>query len=636
MRKLNSSSTGYRISQILFSLSILLIGLTAVISLRSTLGRSNAADQGSTLTASYLEDPSGTLSLGEILSAESLTAPNSVATQWRSGSGFKPGSSRSVWWVQIKTEDILSIVKGAEQFYLSVVTPSVEQVRVYLPAFSNQSSYQMLESGWGVSKERHSDEGFSSPTFLLSREQVSGKYVYLRLSSPYTQNYTFRAYPLRDFSRIQKVQTTMISFFIGFIAAVAINNFVQYATQHASMYLSYVLYLFSMVIYQGSVLGFFRLYFGKFAEILVAGIAPLGMAMFVSALYFFRNALSTKKNFPLAHKLSNIVLIIFLVLLVAFLSGYRYEANLLIILFANLASLLILVITFFAIRRNIPQAKYLMLGWIITLLVSFVFNARTIGLLPNNELTSFIILLPAGFEAVILSLGVAEQMEQIRREKENALRLYRVAEEQVLTKESAFLQAQMKPHFFYNTLNVIEALCYMDGKRAGELIQDFSKFLRHTFDSNTLKHYISVQEELEFVRAYVKIEQARFPGKFDVVYDVTGAEELLIPPLLLQPLIENAIRHGIRELDRKGTVSLRGRVLEDTCEISVEDDGIGMTEKQIREALSGENGVRSSVGLSNIQKRLWMFYGTDLLIQSAPGKGTKVTVKLPVRGGDKP
>jgi len=221
----------------------------------------------------------------------------------------------------------------------------------------------------------------------------------------------------------------------------------------------------------------------------------------------------------------------------------------------------------------------------------------------------------------------------LKQDKENAMMLYKVAEETSLSNESAFLQAQIKPHFLYNALNVIAALCRIDAEKARLLILDLSSYLRHNFDFLNLMKYISFDEELDFIKTYVRIEQARFPDKLKVEYELDHTEDLQVPPLMLQPLVENAIRHGVRKNDEGGHIFLRVKNLESSYIIEVEDDGAGMTQEQIDRILTESASAGIGVGLANIRKRLQMIYGTSLLIESVVGKSTKISLVLPKRKG---
>ena len=222
--------------------------------------------------------------------------------------------------------------------------------------------------------------------------------------------------------------------------------------------------------------------------------------------------------------------------------------------------------------------------------------------------------------------------EQLREDKENVVLLYETAEKASLANERAFLQAQIKPHFLYNALNVIAVLCRMDPEQARELILDLSRYMHHSFDFKNIEKYIAIDEELEFIKSYVRIEQARFKDHLNVIYDIDEAEGLMLPPLLLQPLVENAIRHGIRKNKTGQSVILRIKKMTDHYYIEVEDDGIGMDTERIDLVRKGQ--CVGGVGLANIQKRLKMFYNTQLIIDSEPGKGTKIGLKLPIRMGE--
>lgn len=234
-----------------------------------------------------------------------------------------------------------------------------------------------------------------------------------------------------------------------------------------------------------------------------------------------------------------------------------------------------------------------------------------------------------GWMAQIYDITERKTMEdKLKKDRENAMMLYQNAEQSSISNELAYLKAQIKPHFLYNALNVIAVLCRMDPEKARELILDLSKYMRHSFDFKNLEKDITFHEEMEFIRAYVRIEQARFKDRLNMIYDIDDTEDLRLPPLLLQPLVENAILHGIRKKETGRTVVLRVKNLGKHYLIEIEDDGAGMAPEQL-EAI--QQGQGSGVGLTNTQKRLGMLYGTQLFIESRQGIGTKVTMTLPGR-----
>ncbi|CAK4822033.1 unnamed protein product [Aphanomyces euteiches] len=196
--------------------------------------------------------------------------------------------------------------------------------------------------------------------------------------------------------------------------------------------------------------------------------------------------------------------------------------------------------------------------------------------------------------------------------------------------EVAFLQSQIKPHFLYNVLNSIVASSYTDVDRARKLITDLADFLRGSFRFSNAEGRIPFEEEFQLIRTYVDIEQARFKNRIQFTSDIEDAAfGLQIPPLLLQPLVENAIRHGIGDRIEGGTVSLMVNKANGEWRFIVADNGVGIESERLKRLLeSSEADESQGVGLLNIKKRLKHEYGVQLEVESEPDRGTKVTVRI--------
>lgn len=192
--------------------------------------------------------------------------------------------------------------------------------------------------------------------------------------------------------------------------------------------------------------------------------------------------------------------------------------------------------------------------------------------------------------------------------------------------EIAFMQAQIKPHFLFNTLNAISSFCDTDPIRAQRLIDDFSNYLRQSFDFKDPKMYVTLEQELSMVRSYVEIEKARFGDKFSLELKIDVPLSSRIPVLSLQPLIENAINHGVRKKRGKGIVTLSVEAVDHELVISVEDDGQGIPEDKLEVLLEKNTG--RGIGLWNIDQRLKKLYGKGLTINSTYGIGTKVSYTI--------
>ncbi len=191
------------------------------------------------------------------------------------------------------------------------------------------------------------------------------------------------------------------------------------------------------------------------------------------------------------------------------------------------------------------------------------------------------------------------------------------------------LRAQISPHFIYNSLGAIASFVRTDPERARELLLEFADFTRYSFRRHG--DYTTLAEELKSVERYLLLEQARFGERLQVTLRI--APEVLpvvVPFLCLQPLVENAVKHGLARHDGVGRISIVARDLDQECLLEVEDNGAGEDPERVRRALAGDADL-DSVGLGNVDQRLRSTFGDDhgLVVETAPGAGTKVIVRVP-------
>lgn len=200
--------------------------------------------------------------------------------------------------------------------------------------------------------------------------------------------------------------------------------------------------------------------------------------------------------------------------------------------------------------------------------------------------------------------------------------------DKIMATEMSFLQAQIKPHFLYNALNAIANICEKDGKKAGKLIVDLAIYLRGSLEFNHLDKMVTLEKELEFINTYFNIEQARFGQKIELRTELEIPLDYKLPVLILQPLVENAVRHGISKKQGGGRVRIRVMQLEEGIGIEIEDDGIGIEGEKLAFLMS-EKRKDQGVGLLNIHHRLLRLYGRGLEISSEVGRGTRVRLVIP-------
>ena len=185
------------------------------------------------------------------------------------------------------------------------------------------------------------------------------------------------------------------------------------------------------------------------------------------------------------------------------------------------------------------------------------------------------------------------------------------------------MMSQIRPHFIYNTLGSIEQLCKLDPPKAGELVHNFSKYLRGNFRELDNPKPILMSQEMAHVHHYISIENVRFPD-MTFSFEMKSAD-FEIPALTIQPIVENAIKHGLMKLPKGGTIRVLSYETDTHYVISVTDDGVGFDTGRLLDD-------RQHVGLRNIRERLKVMVNGSLEIESTPGVGTKVLITIPKEG----
>lgn len=197
-------------------------------------------------------------------------------------------------------------------------------------------------------------------------------------------------------------------------------------------------------------------------------------------------------------------------------------------------------------------------------------------------------------------------------------------EQQLLQSRISIMLSQIQPHFLYNTLTAICGLCDENPKEAKKVTAEFADYLRHNLDSLTQSAPVSFEDELGHTKVYLDIEQKRFEHRLNIVYNI-AISNFRVPALTIQPLVENAVKHGVTKKKVGGTVTFSTREVEDGYEIIIADDGVGF-----------DTGIPLSdpdthIGTSNVRHRLWSICCGTLTIVSKVGVGTVATIKIPKR-----
>lgn len=237
-------------------------------------------------------------------------------------------------------------------------------------------------------------------------------------------------------------------------------------------------------------------------------------------------------------------------------------------------------------------------------------------------------------EVQLLSDGIESMVGRLKRQ----IDMNAEQEKQRRRTELALLQAQINPHFLYNTLDTI--IWLIESREIGgavKMIGSLSNFFR--FSLNRGKNVITLAEEERHIRSYLEIQQMRYRDMMEYEINIPDhIKNFMLPKLTLQPLVENALYHGIKVKRRKGVIRVTGSIVDGCLVLEVTDDGSGMTKERldaVRESLAGDKG--EGFGMRTVHQRIQILFGAEygVLIDSVPDAGTTITVRIPAQKIDK-
>lgn len=289
------------------------------------------------------------------------------------------------------------------------------------------------------------------------------------------------------------------------------------------------------------------------------------------------------------------------------------------------------IVLFFCLAREFPGAEW-RVRWgytgMLMMLGAFEgdFIATSMGTWKGGFLSKYVFVILFAAALFIVLRIIPKNINAAAKARDLELQRSRLEAEknriEAELKESriSLMLSQIRPHFIYNTLGTIERMCLKNPEKAFELVRNFSLYLRGNFSELDSVTTIRFAEELKHVEYYVNIEKVRFPD-MDIRYDVKTTD-FVLPALSVQPLVENAIKHGLMRLESGGTVVIRSYETETHYCVEVKDDGVGFdTSLPIED--------KKHVGLRNIRGRLKAMVNGELLIESKEGVGTSAIIMIP-------
>lgn len=200
---------------------------------------------------------------------------------------------------------------------------------------------------------------------------------------------------------------------------------------------------------------------------------------------------------------------------------------------------------------------------------------------------------------IVVLLGLKKYYEEIEEAHRKSIEMQSQLEEVTLSS----LQAQLKPHFLFNTLSMVDQMISENPKKAIDIVEKLQKLLRNTFDQYN-SDSCTIRDEIRFLKKYLSIEESRFQDRLDVNYSISGeTEDVMIPRYLLQPLVENALIHGVSKTMEKCMILIKSELMDGNLVLSIENDGYqGRNLKKIK---------NKGIGLKNVEERIDLYFGAE-------------------------
>ena len=295
---------------------------------------------------------------------------------------------------------------------------------------------------------------------------------------------------------------------------------------------------------------------------------------------------------------------------------------------AGAQSIANLIITVCLVHSILTQktGKRLFFVFGLAVMIGFLLDAiaAIFGWWPNALVSKYILAILYVLTFIILLYIAPRNILSATRSRELETEK-RILDAQLKENQIALMISQIQPHFLYNTLGAIRELCRQAPEEARSALDDFAFYLRGNMDSLTTTSLIPFARELDHVQTYLNLEQMRFGEKLNVVYDLQW-KDFSLPPLTLQPIAENAVKHGLFHLEHGGTLTISTRTDSVSSIITIADDGIGFDPGSLAVNADG----RSHIGIKNVTARLKSMANGTLTLDSTPGIGTTVTITIPL------
>ncbi len=537
---------------------------------------------------SLLEDSTNSLGVHEVMTSGTFVPSNQKVPNL--------GLSNSSFWVLFKIKNL----SGDTQLLLELSLPTIDEVTL----FSILPNGGITHVTVGESLPFYTRK-YKEPNYLfdldIPNDEVRSFLIKVK-SKEYIQLPLAIGSTLEVFGRI-KYKDIFTGAYVGLMLTMIIYNLFIFFVVGDKNYLYYVIYVSSVLITQISIQGYpFQFLWPDSPWLQTHNMFIFPSLVGITFIEFSKKFLEMKERTPHLWKGIWFIEVSYIICFISAMLGfYTFSFNL-INISAGFVSFYMLV-TAVIIARKFKPARFYVLAWSAFLVGVIIYVLKDFGVIPYNEFSRYSMQVGSAFESVLLSFALADRINILQRDKE-------IAQSQALKFQTSALKAQMNPHFIFNSLNAIQSyIAQGDKAAANRYLSRFSKLIRAALEHSRLTKVL-LEDDICSLENYLDLEQLRFQGSFDFTIHVAeeiDVAEVSIPPLLVQPFVENAIVHGLANKDGKGRIEIDYRLENGSLQITVTDNGIGIEESKKRK--TGVNASHKSIGLTATKRRLDMLAG---------------------------
>lgn len=551
-----------------------------------------------------LEDPTNRLTIDEVRQSKNFL-PNKEPV-------LNLGISSSAHWIKFT-------VKNA--------SPSSELLLEYTYPLTDEIEFYEEENG--IYKKTTTGDNFN----FSSREYNSYNFIF-SLHIPRNQEKTYFL-KLRSNELImlhlqiggekvimeQDLKNEMFSgIYLGILLVMGLYNFFLFITIRDRIYIYYVLYVIAVGFTQATLMGYtFKYLWPQSPDFTNTSLTIFAAFTGIFGLLFSHILLKIEHFIPWMKKIFVIITYFYFIAITLSIIGYQDISFRCIDLAAIAYPLIVLYAAIVITNKNYRPAKFFLVGWSIILTGFIVFALRNLGILPYYNFGNYMMQTGTAVEVVIFSFALADRINILKKENEEKQIAVKEAELilEKLKKESFSLQLeslknQVNPHFLFNSLNVLTELIQHNKQRATEFVKELSDVYRYILHSKN-NEVVNMQTELDFIHSFNSLLKIRYADSLDIHYNIENPTTVMIVPMTLQILVENAIKHN--ELSSENPLHIQ--ILQETEWIIVKN--------KIRKKIA--EPIRSGIGLKNILQRYEFL--TDKKIEIV-NDGESFTVKVPV------